>query len=117
MTKELQDSLVVAGNAPWFEDNWGGVETFVERGFGFVAVGPEGIASNCRACPIVDSVVPMQVSTRAYARGQGLATAACDAFIKHCLSLGLTPEYSCLADNLPSIALARKLGFVLLPES
>ncbi len=109
---ELQENLVAAGGAPWFDDLWGSPKGFVENGFGFVAVGSEGIACNCRACWVKDAVVPLQVSTRIYARGRGLATVVCRAFIEHCLANEWMPEYSCVSDNYASIALAAKLGFV-----
>ena len=111
LARELQDLLVAAGNEPWFDNLWGSVEGFVENGFGFVAIGPGGIASNSRACWIKDGVAPIQVSTRGFARSRGLGTAVCFAFIEHCQAIGLTPSYSCESENLASIALAGKLGF------
>ena len=112
LARELRGNLIAAGNPCWFEQHWGGIEGFLERGFGFAAVGENGIASNCRAPWVKDGLVPIQVSTRVYARRCGLGSVVCRAFIEHCLARGLTPTYECDEDNLPSAALALKLGFV-----
>jgi RimJ/RimL family protein N-acetyltransferase len=112
LAEELQATLLAHGNPPWFEEIWGGIDRFLTDGFGFVAIGPEGIASNCRSSSVSNGVGEIQVSTRSYGRQKGLATLVCRAFIEHCLISGLTPGYACDEDNLASIGLAHKLGFV-----
>jgi RimJ/RimL family protein N-acetyltransferase len=116
IASRLQSDLISAGVGPWFDQVWGGIPAFLEAGFGFVAEweGDEVplLASNCRAWGIQNGVAPLQVSTRARFRGQGLAVLVCAAFIEHCLGCGLTPEYSCEQENTASAALALKLGFV-----
>ena len=112
LAEQLQADLVAHGNSPWFDRIWGGVDNFLNDGFGFVAIGPEGIASNCRASSVTNGVAEIQVSTRSHGRRQGLATLVCRAFVEHCLIVGLTPAYACDEDNLASIGLAKKLGFV-----
>ena len=112
LAQQLQDDLVAHGNPPWFEQFWGGIDNFLNHGFGFVAIGPAGIASNCRAVWVRDGVAEIQVSTRGYGRHQGLATLVCRAFLEHCSASGLTPGYGCEEDNLASIGLAHKLGFL-----
>ncbi len=111
----LDVDLKAALGYSWFNDVWGGIEGFIQGGFGFVAEfdGSDGLrlASNCRQWGSPDGIAPIQVSTRAVFRGRGLATLVSSAFIEECLRRGLTPEYSCESDNYASIALAAKLGF------
>jgi RimJ/RimL family protein N-acetyltransferase len=114
LAEELDRDLVANGNPPWFDAQWGGVDAFLQDGFGFVAIGPEGIAGNCRATSVVDGVAEIQISTRSAYRRTGLGTIVCRAFIDHCIRSGLTPAYACDDDNLASRALARRLGFVPL---
>ena len=117
LASQLRDNLVAAGIPDWFKQHWGGIDTFLEHGFGFVAVGEEGIASNCRAAWVKNGEAPIQVSTRQYARRTGLGTLVCRAFIEHCLASGLTPVYECDEDNFASIALAEKLGTSAKPRT
>lgn len=44
-------------------------------------------------------------------RGRGLATLAANAFTAQCANRGLRAYWDSWADNLPSIAVAEKVGF------
>lgn len=115
LAASLDADLTEALGYSWFNTVWGGVEGFLANGFGFVAEyqGSDGprLASNCRQWGSHDGLAPIQVSTRAAFRGRGLATLVGAAFVEECLRRGMSPEYSCEADNVASIRLAAKLGF------
>ncbi len=120
IAEQLEQDLVRAGNAAWFEEVWSGIDRFLDDGFGFAVSHDAFIVSNTRSWSVKDGVAAIQVSTRSKYRHIGLGYLCCRAFIQHCLENGLTPEYSCVAENVASIALARKLGFVpcgLIEES
>jgi RimJ/RimL family protein N-acetyltransferase len=112
IAEQLQHDLVAAGIAPWFDAVWGGIENFLRAGFGFVVVHEGAVVSNCRAWSVREGVAAIQVSTRARYRQLGLATIVCSAFIEHYRVHGITPEYSCVEENVASAALAERLGFV-----
>ena len=112
IAEQLQRDLVAAGIPPWFDTVWGGIENFLRAGFGFAVLYEEAVVSNCRAWSVRDNRAAIQVSTRVRYRQLGLATLVCSAFIEHCRTNGITPEYSCLEENMASAALAEKLGFV-----
>ena len=44
-------------------------------------------------------------------RGQGLATGVASACVDYCQAEYITPHWHCWADNLPSVAVAEKVGF------
>jgi len=56
--------------------------------------------------------VDIAIETLEAHRRKGLARATCVALIRHCLREGLTPIWSCRAENAESIILANKLGFI-----
>ena len=112
IAEQLQRDLIAAGNQPWFDAIWGGIEPFLESGFGFVILYDGDIVSNCRSSSVENGVAAIQVSTRMKYRKMNLATVVCSAFIEHCVALGIEPEYSCLEENAASAALGAKLGFI-----
>lgn len=112
LAQSLQRDLVAAGNAPWFDHIWGGIDRFLQLGFGYAVVHEGSVVSNCRTHSVNAGVAAIQVSTRYAYRRQGLAFVTCRAFLEHCSAHGLQPEYSCLEENAASVALALRLGFV-----
>lgn len=44
-------------------------------------------------------------------RGHGFATLTASAFAGHCAERGVIPHWDAWSDNLPSVAVAEKLGF------
>jgi RimJ/RimL family protein N-acetyltransferase len=112
IAERLQKDLIASGNPPWFEAVWGSIDNFLEHGFGFVILCDEAIVSNCRTWSVNEGIAAIQVSTRVKYRQRNLATFAGSAFIEHCLTNGLIPEYSCEQENVASAKLAQKLGFI-----
>jgi RimJ/RimL family protein N-acetyltransferase len=47
---------------------------------------------------------------------RGYATLTASAFVEHAAGLGITPYWDSWKANLPSVAVARKVGFRLLTE-
>jgi RimJ/RimL family protein N-acetyltransferase len=100
----------------WIWRIWGGAERFEERSFGVAILSEEGIASFCAACGIGGGEAEAEVGTVPEWRGRGLATTAASAFMRECALRSLRPAWSCAAGNVPSAALARRLGFVAIEE-
>lgn len=95
---------------------WGTIENFLSRGFGFCLIDEarpderSGFASSAQTVFVGDHGVETGVGTREAYRRRGLATAACCAFIDHCLQSGLRPEWSCVMNEV-SEKLAYSLGY------
>lgn len=60
-----------------------------------------------------DRTLEIGIETRPAQRGQGLALAVAIALIRRILAEGLEPVWSCRKENAASLALARRLGFVV----
>jgi predicted acetyltransferase len=60
--------------------------------------------------------VELEVGTVPQQRGKGLAVIVCRELIKQCQHLGIEPVYTCTSNNLPSVAVAHKLGYAEVEE-
>jgi RimJ/RimL family protein N-acetyltransferase len=85
-------------------------EDFVERGIGFAALNDRRIVCVATGFIICSRGIEIQVVTHPDFRRRGLATATCAALISYCLEHNLEPEWD--AENLASVRLAKKLGYV-----
>lgn len=93
------------------ESCWRSVDDFRRSGFGFAAHDAETIASWCTAEYVSERRCGTGVETVAAYRGRGLATLTASAFLDHCFARGSTAYWDAWSDNLPSIAVAEKVGF------
>jgi len=91
---------------------WGSVEAFLRRGLGVWVMDGKTITSSCESVFTGAGEVEISISTIPDYRCQGLARLAGTAFLQACLARGLNPVWGCWPENEPSVALARRLGFV-----
>jgi len=59
-----------------------------------------------------DEYLEIGIETVERYRGMGLATKVCTALIRYCINEGLTPVWSCRLDNIGSMNLAKRVGFI-----
>jgi GNAT superfamily N-acetyltransferase len=85
-------------------------EDFVERGIGFAAHSDRRIVCAATSVIICSRGIEIQIVTHPDFRRRGLATATSAALISYCLEHNLEPEWD--AENLASVKLAEKLGYV-----
>ncbi|MFO0931113.1 MAG: N-acetyltransferase [Planctomycetota bacterium] len=57
-------------------------------------------------------IAHLSIVTAPDARGHGFATAAIACAARHAIAAGLLPQYRTLTSNAPSMAIARRLGFL-----
>ncbi len=89
-----------------------GMENFLQRGMACCITYGGATACEAYADMAVDGVREIGIYTDAPHRERGLATFACAQLITWCEQDGCSTYWDCAASNTPSIALARKLGFV-----
>jgi len=93
------------------ESYCGSLENFLANGFGICLLQNGEIVSEAYAPYVTVKNVELATFTKETHRGHGYATKICAHFIQTCRERGLEPYWSCDADNIASINLARKLGF------
>jgi RimJ/RimL family protein N-acetyltransferase len=106
--KELIEQIEARAD---IENYCGSLENFLAHGFGVCLMNNGEIISEAYAPFVTNKNVELGVATKETQRGRGYAVITCAHFIKTCRNRGLEPYWSCDADNLASISLARKLGF------
>lgn len=104
------------GIDPWFIRVGGGPETYATRGLGLALMAGDQIASLCGYCALAHGEAEMEVGTVPAFRGRGLAEAVSAGFMRQCQARGIVPAYSCATRNLPSLAVAHKLGYSEIEE-
>jgi GNAT superfamily N-acetyltransferase len=98
----------------WARGNWGSVEAFLARGFGFIIFHGEQAASWCLADSASEARCEIGIHTHPDYRRQGLATIVVAATVAHALAHGLSEVgWHCGEENRGSQAVAEKAGFRL----
>jgi hypothetical protein len=104
------------GLDPWFIRTAGGPQAYVKPGLGLAVLRGSVVTSICGYCGLGGGEAELEVGTIPSCRGLGLATAVSLAFLHQCQEKGWLPAYTCGSKNLPSIGVAKKLGFVEAEE-
>lgn len=95
---------------------FGSSAAFLQRSFGICLLDGGSLASVCRAVFVGKGEAEIDVYTAEPYRGRGLAFLAASAFIEASIQRGLHPVWGCWPENLPSLALAHRLGFLPAPD-
>lgn len=78
---------------------------------GFCLLDGDEIVCETFTSPAIRGVMEIGVTTKASHRGRGYARLTCSRLIQECDRLGYQTFWNCNAQNLPSVALARRLGY------
>lgn len=95
----------------WMEE-WGSVEEFLERGFGFLALSGDRVVSWVIADGIADGRCEIGVFTEEAYRRRRLGAVTTAAAVEHAMSVGIAEVgWHCSAENEASIRTAERVGF------
>ncbi len=98
----------------WMKSNWGSIEGYMRKGFGFCMLHGNKVVSWCVADCASGDMCEIGIHTRLEYRRRGLATLTAAATVDFCLSQGFrSVGWHCNEDNLGSIGVAEKVGFEL----
>lgn len=101
----------------WISSYWPTLERYFNLGIGYVAcLDRQAIVSLCISVFVTGTTYEFGTATHEDHRNQGLSTAVAGNCINSALAHEIDPIWHCWADNLPSIAVARKVGFQLERE-
>ena len=117
----VDDALLARGDLEerewlqaWITSFWHTNEDFLKKGVGFVALHQGNkVASLCISLFVSGRQVEFGTATNPEFQNRGLSTYLAFACVQECLDRGLEPIWQCWDDNLPSLAVARKVGFVV----
>ena len=99
-------------NKDYYNEYWGSVSNFTEKGFGYCILHKGKVVSECTSIFSSLQFAEIDIETNEDYRGQGLASIVAKAFINHCLKDEIIPRWDCDILNKQSIILAEKLGFI-----
>jgi GNAT superfamily N-acetyltransferase len=91
--------------------NWGGAATMLTEGIAAGAIAAGELVAIAYTSALSDRHADVGVATLPDWRGRGLAMAAAALVCTAIQAAGRTPVWSTGVDNLPSLRVARKLGF------
>lgn len=97
--------------AGWVNSFWRSPQDFVEKGFGFCLLREGAVASWCLSVYVHDPDYELGLAAHPDHRRRGYATLVAAASVGYCQARSCTPHWHCWDDNLPSIAIAEKVGF------
>jgi hypothetical protein len=110
--KPLTSSFVSANlNPGWFIDSFGSVERALKNGFGVPLLQGDALLGQAFAGPSLRGLIEVGTETTEGHCGLGYATVTCAHLIQECEARGYRTYWNCNHQNLPSMALARKLGY------
>lgn len=91
---------------------YGSKEDFLNKTFGYYALENGEICSECEAAFIANGFTEIGIITEESKRKKGYAFAACVRTLEEIEKRGLKPIWACDIENVASVKLAEKLGFV-----
>ena len=95
---------------------FGTVENVLQRTLGVVIMHGETIVCEAATGAPTHGLIEVGVTTAEAFRGQGFATRACARLIEMCEEQGYKTWWDCAKQNIPSVRLAKKLGYHGEPE-
>lgn len=103
-SKSLQDlSLDITSQ-------YSSIEDYIKKGIGYCILHHDKIVSVASSYSVYDDGIEIEVDTHPDYVRRGFATRVCASLILDCLSRNKYPSWD--AANLPSVALAKKLGYI-----
>ena len=98
------------------ETGWYSAEDFLHTGFGFCLLRKNEIVTWCTAEYVSDGRCGIGIETAVEHMRRGFASVTASAFVEHAAAQGITPHWDSWKANLPSVAVAKKVGFRRISE-
>jgi GNAT superfamily N-acetyltransferase len=95
---------------------YGSVERALETIIGFCLLVNDEVACEALSGPAIGNIIEVGMTTREAYRRRGYATTTCAHLIQACEARGCQTYWNTNGTNLPSVAIARKLGYKTAKE-
>lgn len=118
--RKLLENTALTGNRELLDEirwMWPSVERFNEKGFGIAALSGDTIVCRCTAEYVSRRICGIGIETVESREKQGIAAAVTARFVDYCLKRSIIPCWECNSDNVASVRVAEKTGFVLSTET
>ena len=92
--------------------SWEDSESFLERGFGYIALEGENVCTVAFSSAISSEEIDIGVETLEEYRGNGLASALAGRMCEHIIGIGKQPVWAHASSNIGSMKTALACGFV-----
>jgi len=99
-----------------FEVFWSDKKSFLNNGFGFVAILNGEILGHAASASVNDREVEIDLFTNENYRGKGISAHLTYKLIEKCNVKNLVPKWDCATSNKASVRLAQKFGFKIVEE-
>ena len=121
--RQIDASLLATNRLHGIEDlrheiitGWNSETDFLTSGFGFCLLCGDEIVTWCTAEYVSPGKCGVGIETAVKHMRRGFATLAASALVEHAVAQGITPHWDSWKANLPSLAVARKVGFRPISE-
>jgi RimJ/RimL family protein N-acetyltransferase len=99
------------------ESCWPSLQQFYDKGFGVtLLLGEEEIVCWCTAEYVSAGRCGIGIETDEAYQNRGFATLTAAAFVEDCLARQVAPHWDSWTTNVPSLAVAEKVGFRMVQE-
>ncbi|MEK5146742.1 GNAT family N-acetyltransferase [Psychrobacillus sp. FSL K6-4615] len=96
----------------YYDEYWDSTDNFLQNGIGFCVKDGERVISEGVSIFKSKNYAEVDIITDSNYRGKGLASIVAEQFMDYCLSHNIQPRWDCDVDNIASINLGSKLGFI-----
>ena len=96
----------------YYDEYWDSTDNFLQNGIGFCVKDGERVISEGVSIFKSKKYAEVDIVTDSNYRGKGLASIVAEHFMDHCLCRNIQPRWDCDVDNIASINLGSKLGFI-----
>ncbi|WP_058308183.1 GNAT family N-acetyltransferase [Gracilibacillus massiliensis] len=95
---------------------WSTSDNYFEKGLGYCIIHNRQIVSFCFASFVAGNLQCINIETLKEHQGKKLAQKVAHHFVKECQEKGMIPYWDCMEVNLPSAAVAERVGFTKIFE-
>ena len=92
-------------------ESFGSIKSVLNQTFGFVVLHEGKVVCEAATGAVTHRMIEVGVTTHEVYRQRGLAAISCTKLIQVCETKGYKTWWDCAKQNIPSVKLARKLGY------
>jgi RimJ/RimL family protein N-acetyltransferase len=108
---ELNTEILLKSELNIYTSFWNDIKDLQQNGFGVVLINNTNPVAICYSASIGHNSTEVDIKTRSGHEGKGYGKIITQAFVNMSVERNLIPEWDCFSDNVPSIKIAKHIGF------